>query len=221
MRMALLLNILTGKLWKNLILSTNESKYHQTEGCGSQLMDDDFVNLFGSHGEGPRVIDVILLGDVDLPAHTSEATRDFLNACKSDLTSFPAPLTNIAVRFNNHRSSWKIRKEKSLSYNEHIGHYKAIMKDDFLSWLFFQRADFASISGYSPSRHRKCIDLMILKKSQSSNITKQRTLGILDTEFNQLNKSLGRDAMFAALDCSAIADEQFCRPGNVLLIKSY
>ena len=95
-----------------------------------------------------------------------------------------------------------------------MGHYKCVMRDDWLSWLFFQRADFVSNTGYSPMRHRRCIDLMILKRSQSYLINKQRTLGILDTEFNQVNSIFAKDVTTAAIKSNAIAKEQFCRPGS-------
>ena len=95
-----------------------------------------------------------------------------------------------------------------------MGHYKCVMRDDWLSWLFFQRADFVSNTGYSPIRHRRCIDLMILKRSQSYLIKKQRTLGILDTEFNQVNSIFAKDVTTAAIESNAIAKEQFCRPGS-------
>ena len=198
---------------EKVILDTNERKYHQTEGCGSQLLDDEFIELFGHHGEGPRVVDV-LLGTAVLPSSTSTATRDFILACKQDPTMFIPPPPPIMERYEKYVKSWKVRKEKTLTYNEHMGHYKASMSHEDLSWLLFQKMDFLSSTGYSPLKHRRCIDLMILKKSNSYIADKQRTLGILDTEFNHINNILGRDSMFAAIDSNNLADEQFCRPGR-------
>ena len=40
-------------------------------------------------------------------------------------------------------------------------------------------------------------------------VNKQRTLGILDTEFNQSNKRIGRDGMHNAIHLDKIAKEQF------------
>lgn len=66
------------------------------------------------------------------------------------------------------------------------------MKDDYLSWLYFQQSeDIPTLTGYSLDRHRTCADLMILKKAMIFDIRKQWTIGILDTEFNHLNKALG------------------------------
>ena len=38
---------------EKLTLQTNEKKYHQTEDGGSQLLQDEFIDLFGNYGEGP------------------------------------------------------------------------------------------------------------------------------------------------------------------------
>jgi len=65
------------------------------------------------------------------------------------------------------------------------------------------------MTGYSPTRHRECIDLMIMKKPGCYELTKQRTLGILDTEFNQNNKRIGRDGMNNATKLGKIAKEQY------------
>ena len=48
-----------------------------------------------------------------------------------------------------------------------------------------------------------------MKKHMCFDIKKQRTIGILDTEFNQCNKRIGRDAMNHALKQKKIAKEQF------------
>ena len=86
-------------------------------------------------------------------------------------------------------------KQKTRTFKEHIRHYKAIMRDNCLSWMFFQRSEILDSSGYSPIRHRECTDLMVLKKAQVYNIKKEQTIGILETEFNHSNRSLGREAM--------------------------
>ena len=192
---------------ENLIIKANEEKYHQTEG-GSQLLQPSFAASLGAHGEGPE-INKVLDGTYTPPPNASVATSDFLTSCKIDALS-PHPSRDTPVqRFFKQKKSWKTRKEKTCTYNHHIGHFKSIFKDKRLSWLFFQRADIPEISGYSPRRHRTCIDLQIMKKTSCFDVGKQRTIGILDTEFNQSNKRLGRDAMTFALRDKSIAAEQF------------
>ena len=81
-----------------------------------------------------------------------------------------------------------MRKEKTCTYGKHMGHYKAAMQHDWLSWMFFQKGEIPALSGYAPKRHKKCVDLMIMKKDNVFEYSAQRKLGILDTEFNNNNK---------------------------------
>ena len=50
------------------------------------------------------------------------------------------------------------------------------MRDDNLSWFFFQRGEIPSISGSYPKRHREYVDLIVIKKQQNFDIGSQRKL---------------------------------------------
>ena len=196
------------------IAQNNEAKYHQTESGGCQLTDPVFINDLGMHGEGPRIQEV-LDGTYEIPDISTQETKDFLEACKY-VDGVDSVMRNPTVieRYRDLRKSWRCRKERTTSYHHHVGHYKAVMKDDYLSWFFFQRSDIPMISGYSPERYRECIDLMILKRALEFELAKQRTLGILDTEFNHNNKLLGRECSKNSLKLDSLATEQFSRPGR-------
>ena len=58
---------------------------------------------------------------------------------------------------------------------------------------------------------------MILKKSQTFELSSQRILGILDTEFNHNNGFVGRDITAKSISKNALADEQFAQPGRSAL----
>ena len=200
----------TGKaIIEYLMAQENARKYHQTEGS-SQLLNPYFVASLGKHGEGPDVHKV-LNGSYVFPPSTSSETMDFINNCvqgeKAKLLSNNHP--DVVSRYKSTSTSWDVRKEKTCTYHHHLGHYKSIFNDKRLAWFFFQREDIPKISGYSPKSHRECVDLMIMKKEMCFDIKKQRTIGILDTEFNQANKLIGREAMIQAIDQGKIADEQF------------
>ena len=187
----------------------NQRKYHLTEGGTSQFLTERFIQDLGHHGEGKEVQN-ILNGTYTAPHESTQATIDFLAACKTDPTTLALSTPNNVIdRYKLQRTSWDSRKEKTTTYNQSMAHYKAIFSDDFVSWFFFQRADITEMTGYSPKRHRTCVDLMIMKKHMCFDIKKQRTLGILDTEFNQCNKRIGRDGMNLALQQNKIAKEQF------------
>ena len=187
----------------------NQRKYHLPETGTSQLLSDEFIKDLGHHGEGSEVKKV-LDGTYSPPNHTTQATKDFLSACATQPSTLHlATRPNVQARYKLQTESWKCRKEKTTTYNQSMAHYKAIFSDKYISWYFFQRADIPEITGYSPKRHRKCVDLMIMKKHMCFDIKKQRTLGILDTEFNQNNKRIGFDGINNATILNKIAREQF------------
>ena len=201
----------TQKEIEKLIIDTNEKKYHQTEGC-SQLLTQAAIEVFGHFGEKDET-ENILNGISPIPPNFDSHTKDFVSECLLDPVIQPIPTSNDPViRFKNFVKGWQIRKENTSTYNQHIGHYKAGIQHDYIGWCLFQRHEIPAISGYSPIRHRKCIDLSILKRSGNHDIKKQRTLGILDTEFNQLNSELGRSGMKNAIEHNLIATEQYSRP---------
>ena len=88
---------------------------------------------------------------------------------------------SIIPRYKHNMVSWGKRRESTATNGHHVGHFKSASKHKFLSWMFFQRGDIPAITGYAPKRHKKCLDLMILKKAQSYELSTQRTLGLLDT----------------------------------------
>ena len=69
------------------------------------------------------------------------------------------------------------------------------------------------MSGYFPNNHATFIDLMIPKKAQNFELSTLRTLGILDTEFNNNNGVVGHQAKYNGKDLKTTAIEQFAKPG--------
>ena len=118
----------------------------------------------------------------------------------------------ILVIVTCHMSNRGVRKEKTASANEHIGHYKVCAGHPQLSWLMFLQMEIPDKTGYSPRRHQLYIDLMILKKSRNFLLSKQRTLGLLDSEFNHSNGRMGKNLMDRALCQGCIAPEQLTDP---------
>ena len=105
------------------IIEENEKKYHQTEGT-SQITSPLLLPLLGKHGEGPA-IDQILNGTFNPPPGISQSTIDFLHKCKLPDNAPPITTPDIGRRYVSHVKSWRVRKEKTASANEHIRHYKA------------------------------------------------------------------------------------------------
>ena len=61
---------------------------------------------------------------------------------------------------------------------------------------------------------------MIIKKSQSFELSTQHTLGILDTKFNHNNSIVGRQTKFNGMDLNTTAVEQFSKPGSSVIDES-
>ena len=125
---------------EKVIATSNELKWHQTEG-GSQLHSDSFISKLGSFGNGPDV-NKVLDGTFNSPPGTSVATKDFLNACRRphNLNIIQSE-SDILTRYATAMASWEARRESTCTYGQHVGHYKAACRHTFLSWLFFQRGD--------------------------------------------------------------------------------
>ena len=197
------------------IIKETEKIYHQTETGGCQFLTKEFRGVFGEFGEGPATQEV-LDGTFEMPDNTTEATSDFLRACQyADGAATIHTDLPIETRYHDYANSWKVRKEKTTSYNHHImGHYKSVMTDEYLSWFFFQASEIPEISGYSPDSYRQCADLTIPKKAMDFELSKHRTIGLLDTRFNHMNKRIGYSAMNNAIKLDSLAVEQFSRPGR-------
>ena len=155
---------------EKLCATENERKYHQTETGNSELLSQEFIQDLGHHGEGPQ-IQRVLQGTYVPPENTTQDTKDFLNTCKLDQSNDRLDTNDdIIKRYKSHIAAWKIRKESTCTHHHHIGHYKAALRNRDLKWFLFQRSDIPEITGYSPSRHRKCVDLMIMKKAHCYDI---------------------------------------------------
>jgi len=146
------------------VIQENEWKYHQTEG-GSQLLDDVFRVNFGSFGEGPE-IDAVLNGTYELPAHVSQATQDFLAACKRPDQPAPTPCEPTISCFKDYVHSWKCRKEKTTSAHQHLGHYKVVWIIRGSVGFYFKGPKFIQSLGtpLHDTGNAWTWDLMIMKK---------------------------------------------------------
>ena len=191
------------------IIKENEQKFHQTEGrC--PLLHGQLYRDLGQMGEGPRVADV-LDGTYVPPPGTSQITQDWLQRMKIDNATV---LEQTKTSLEEYQRGWKIVNECTASGELHMGHFKAGALHHGLSWIHFEMSLLPMMTGYSPTRWRRGIDVMLLKDPDVYLLHKLRTIVLYEADFNHENKRLGRDAMNMALDQRKIADKQFSRPGR-------
>jgi hypothetical protein len=118
------------------------------------------------------------------------------------------------VSFSAFCQGWKRAKEKTSSVGPHFGHYKAGVHHTTIANLLYQRSILPMITGYSPKRHKKGTDVMLLKKENVFDVERLRTIVLFDTKANMNNKHTGKRAMDTAIAKDMIAIEQYSRPNR-------
>ena len=134
-----------------MIAKSNEAKYHATEGS-SQLHQKEFTDRLGTYGDGPQIKEV-LNGTFTYPSTCSQDTKDFLDNCLyENKVNKMREDTSVTYQYKTYLKSWLVRRESTCTYGQHVGHYKAVLKHPYLSWLFFQRGNIPVLSSYAPIR---------------------------------------------------------------------
>lgn len=158
-------------------------------------------------GTGPRADD-ILEGTYMIPRGVNRVTRQFI-----DMMKRPENFMVIKpVTYEEYCAGWRKAKGRTSSNGPHFGHYKAAITHPRIGQLLYQRAMIPMVTGYSPQRHRKGVDVMLLKKENNVNVDNLRTIVLFDSEANMNYKHLGRRAMHSAIHLNQIATEQYSRP---------
>lgn len=172
---------------ERLIIQENEWKYHQTDGS-TDLLSQDFLDKLGQYEEGPEVDDVL--------NGTFESSKYFTSHnTVNEWNKFLLQILLMSVLHSLHISKHGNleRKRQIVSINIWV-----TIKQVLYMW-----SEIPVVTGYS------CVDLMILKKAMNFDLSKQHTLGLLDTELNQYNKNLQREAIKVALQTKSVAPEQY------------
>ena len=200
---------LTSKLEiERALLEEHERKMHQTEGF-SQLLYGPLLDDIGLIGNGPQVSN-ILNGSYIVPDGTETGTRLYLSSLiiPNGMDRKREPFT-----LDDFKGGWKRMKERTSSHGPaHFGHYKAGCLHKDIALAHFHMAEIPFSGGYSPIRHRKGTDLVLLKSENDYRIKKLRTIVLFDAECNMNNGRIGREAMKMALSNKLIAPEQYSRP---------
>ena len=202
--------ITTKEELEQALLHENEWKYHQTEGF-SQLLSGPLLDDIGLLGEGPHVKN-ILNGSYVVPEGTNPGTKLYLAAM-----AVPTGLNRARKEFTleDFKLGWKKMKERTSSHGmAHFGHYKAGCTHEQIAMVHYHMAELPFTGGYSPIRHRKGTDLVLLKSANDFRIKKLRTIVLFDAECNMNNGRMGKEAMHLALDNNLIAPEQYSRPNR-------
>lgn len=128
-----------------------------------------------------------------------------LATAKDDKTSLP-PMT-----LDKFQQGWEKAKSKTGSNPSRPGYsaYKAAATDDALSTVELLLLNIPFQTGYSPKRWRTALDIMLKKKPNNVDVSKLRTIGLQEADFNFLCKYLGKWAMNKAEAYGHLAKEQY------------
>ena len=194
---------------ERMIIAENQKKYHQTE-ARCPLLRGQLLEDIGILGNGPAVED-ILNGTYECPEGTSEATKLWLKTLHiPNRDTRTAPIQTL----REYQQGWKKAREFTASGDLHFGHFKVEATQNMLSWANYIMAGIPRRTGFAPIRWKQGTDVMLLKKEGEFRVDKLRTIVLLESDFNQENKRIGREAMQLALEKQMITEEQYSRPGR-------
>jgi hypothetical protein len=112
---------------------------------------------------------------------------------------------------HEYASSWKKVKERTSSGPSGltIPHMKAHGQSNLLTRVDSIMANLPFRHGFSPTRWRKGLDVMIEKKPGARRLDSLRAILLYEADFNQNNKRLGREMLYQAEIHDAVAVEQY------------
>jgi hypothetical protein len=167
---------------------------------------DEFRYLAQGHATS-----AVLDGTYIPPPGTDVHAQILLLQLKMDPVVAAAPPMNVVFSIEQHMKGWRKAREftatglSGLTFSHFIG----ATYDPMLASFDATMANIPYASGYSPLCWQAGTDVMIPKSTTSLRVDKFRTLLLLDPEFNQNNKILGRSLMARAEQYSQMPDEQY------------
>jgi len=171
------------------------------------LLQPPLYGLLGPLGTGIAA-SAILNGEFQyLENHIIQDTLNALQHCNPNNS-----LGLMRIHSEDYHNIWQHAKEKTSScskYGLHFGHYMAIIQDAELTNFHTMMIDITLMSGYSPTRWRVRLNVMIPKKVGNYMVMDLRTLLLYDAEFNATLKWLGHIIMNRAKSLNALAPEQY------------
>jgi hypothetical protein len=195
-------DIEAGCQWEN---SRRFSQTSSTPFMTSPLLDD-----FGYLALGPATA-AVLDGSYVPPPGTDIYARKLLLELKMDPAVAAAPPMKVIFSIDQHTRGWRKAKEFTATGPSGLtfSHFIAATHDPLLVSFDATMANIPYATGYSPLRWQSGTDVMIPKSNASLRVDKLRTILLLDPEFNQNNKILGRSLMARAELFSQMPAEQY------------
>ena len=168
------------------LIEEYKQKYHQTE--STPPMRYPVLPFLGYLGINHNSLNLLNGRTQTIPHIDAYSARLFTKLSKIPQYE-PIP---IGISTKDYRQGWQKSKERTSSGGSllHFGHCKAISQDESLSAMEASLMSIPLRSGYAFSHWRRGIDCTLLKKKNSFQVNKLRTIVLFEADFNFINKSV-------------------------------
>ena len=190
------------------LLAESESKYKLA--FTTPPLMPPLRNVLGKSGLGHATTQIVE-GCFTPPHGIDDGSRLWFQAMEKTPLAKQHPVYPTKITEEEYIQGWKKAKHRTSSnpigpdYNV----YKSTIHDDTLTNFETMLLNIPYQTGYSPSRWRNALDILLRKQKDDLRLTKLRTIGLLEADFNFMCKYLGHWAMSKAQDFGQLAHEQY------------
>jgi hypothetical protein len=191
---------------ENAGMTENERRFRQAN--GTPLQQPIAIETYGRTGNSVEVEELLRTGKVPQEIIDLDPfLEDYLAAHKIGETQALSHELSTAA----HQQGWSKVKEATSSgrSNLHFGHFIAGSSHAQIAAFEACLSGIPWLTGYSPKRWRQGINVMIEKKQGQFHVSTLRTILLLEADFNQGNKRIGRQIMYNAEVNNRLAAEQY------------
>jgi hypothetical protein len=190
------------------IMACNEEKYEQS--FHVPFLQAPLVSEFGYKGLS-SASEAVLAGVYGSNLQHEQFILDYLNELEMPEAIREAGEQPMAISVEGYRGFWRKAKENISCYPSALSFatMKAGASNEIISQVECTLTNTPLQSGYSPSRWKRSIDVMILKKSGVTHLSSLRTIVLFEVDCNFAFKHIGREMMKLAECKKVLAPEQY------------
>ena len=175
-------------------------------------MHPEVLKVLGHYGCSEGATNLLATGDLgNLPQFINDPSLAYLRECRWPYEIKRQGVFSMDFSTMNHQQSWqKMDEYTSSSFSgDHFGTYIARSNDSELAAMDAALARIPAISGYSPNRWQKGLNVMMEKKPGENRVDKMRTILLYEADYNHDNKHMARSFMRNAEKYNLIAPEHY------------
>ena len=189
-------------------ITENRKKYRQTE--GTPFMTAQMTREFGTDGltEAGRAV---VQGKYDDKRIRDETTKAFIKELHQPATVSRWTEKDLHISLDEHKQAWRRARERTASgpSNLHFGMWKVNAMDDYTAELDRIMRAIPFRTGYVMNRWKQGVDVELCKQQGNFDVTRLRTIVLLEADYNLNNKTMSRRVAQKAEQGKAFAEEQY------------